>query len=268
MSRAASVVLLGLLITAVSAGPASAEKRQSRAIREKAAKKACALGDYQKGEDILADLFVETDDPTYVFNQGRCYQQNNRWEQAIGRFREFLRKAERMSAAERANAEKQIADCEGWLAKAPAPVPPPVVEAPPASSRPAEAPPLVSQPMLVTSSDTRSSTTTTEEDSSAGRTWRVTGVVLASVGVVAIAASIACAIKANSLSSADYSRSREDERSSLKTWGMVGYSVGAASIATGVAFYVVGWPKKKSSGLAVLPAFAPGEASLLLRGSY
>ena len=37
---------------------------------EKAAKKACAVGDFQKGVDILADLFVETDDPGWIYNQG------------------------------------------------------------------------------------------------------------------------------------------------------------------------------------------------------
>lgn len=265
MPRAASVFLLCLMSTVAWAGSASAEKRQSRVVREKVAKKACALGDYQKGEDILADLFVETDDPVYVYNQGRCYQQNSRWEQAIGRFREFLRKAEKMSADERANAEKQIADCEASLAKTSSPVAPPVAAGSPPSSLPAEATPPATPPMMTATSGMHSPTT---DDRDVARTWRVTGIALASVGVAAIAAGIACALKTNDLSRADYSRSREDERSSLKTWGLISYGVGAAAIATGAALYVVGWTKKRPPSLALVPALAPGVASLLLRGGF
>jgi hypothetical protein len=100
------------------ASPALAEETLSTSAKEKEAKKACALGDYQKGAEILTDLLVETNDPTYIYNQGRCYQQNGRCEQAINRFREYLRKAKRLSASDRAETESQINDCEESLAKA------------------------------------------------------------------------------------------------------------------------------------------------------
>jgi hypothetical protein len=32
---------------------------------------ACLSGDYTKGVAILSELFVDTKDPTYLFNQGR-----------------------------------------------------------------------------------------------------------------------------------------------------------------------------------------------------
>lgn len=30
-------------------------------------------GDYQKGVDILVDLYIKPDDPNYLSKQGRCY---------------------------------------------------------------------------------------------------------------------------------------------------------------------------------------------------
>jgi hypothetical protein len=60
---------------------------------EMQAKKTCASGDFRKGVDLLADLYIRSDDATYVYNQGRCYEQNHQWKGAIDRFREYLRKA-------------------------------------------------------------------------------------------------------------------------------------------------------------------------------
>jgi hypothetical protein len=69
--------------------PPRADNRRSR---EDEAKKACAVGDVSKGIDILAELFVESNRFVFVYNQGRCHQQNGHWEKAINRFEEFLRK--------------------------------------------------------------------------------------------------------------------------------------------------------------------------------
>jgi len=88
------------------AGPAFADKPSSQSATEKAAKKACATGDFAKGVDLLADLYVESNEISWVYNQGRCYQQNNRWEQAISRFREYLRKAKDISDSDRAEAHR------------------------------------------------------------------------------------------------------------------------------------------------------------------
>ena len=50
-----------------------------------AAKKACLSGDTRKGTEILADLFIDTNDANHIFNQGRCYEQNGEKSQAIPR---------------------------------------------------------------------------------------------------------------------------------------------------------------------------------------
>jgi hypothetical protein len=218
------------------------------------------MGDFQKGADILTDLFVETNDFVYIYNQARCYQQNNRWEQSISRFREWLRKAKDVSESDRAETERLIADCEASLAKmTPPPVaatpPPPRVEAPPPAPQPAP-PGVLSTP------------TPPPSDGSRGRGLRVTGIVFAAVGVAAIGTGVGLGLKSSSLSTKGYSRSREDERASLKTWGWVSYGVGAAALVTGAVLYIAGWPSEPSSSVALLPIVAPDGASVLLQGRF
>ena len=97
---------------ALAASPAQAASRQTP---EKTARKACLSGDYEKGVAILSDLFVETQDPTWIFNQARCFEQNRRYEDAIARFQEYLRAAPSLSAADKELTEKHIADCREIL---------------------------------------------------------------------------------------------------------------------------------------------------------
>lgn len=80
--------------------------------REAEAKKECAAGRWERGIEILAELYAGTGDVDYVFNQGRCYQQNNRPDEAIARFREFLRRADTKPPEARKEAEDFIAELE------------------------------------------------------------------------------------------------------------------------------------------------------------
>jgi len=45
--------------------------------RQRATQKAGTAGDYRKGVEILPHLYVETDNVTQIFIQGRCYEQNH-----------------------------------------------------------------------------------------------------------------------------------------------------------------------------------------------
>jgi hypothetical protein len=83
--------------------------------REASAKEACATGRVAEGVDLLARLYTETNKPIFVFNQGRCYEQNGRMEQAIQRFREYLRLAPKLGGKERKNVEQHMADCQAEL---------------------------------------------------------------------------------------------------------------------------------------------------------
>jgi hypothetical protein len=96
-------------------GGARAEETSLKA-RLNAAKKACVVGDFKTGADKLGDLYVETNDPTLLYNQARCYEQNNQNQQAIDRFREYLRKTgAQLSPETRAEVEQHIAECKARM---------------------------------------------------------------------------------------------------------------------------------------------------------
>ncbi len=259
-----SILSLGLFTVAL-AGSAFAEKPLSKAAREKAAKKACAMGDAQKGADILTDLLVEFNDPNYIYNQARCYQQNNLFSQASSRFREYLRKAKDISESDRAETERQIADCEQSLAKASLPTPSPTSATSPV---PATHPETEAQTTGIVAAKAPSNPEPSPPAAGQGKGLRVAGIIVAAVGVATIATGFGLALKSQSLSTKDYSQSREDERASLKTWGLVSYGVGAAAIVTGAVLYVIGWPSAPATGVALLPVAAPDGASILLRGKF
>jgi hypothetical protein len=112
--------------------------------QERAARKACLLGDVAKGTEILADLYLDTKNPTYVYNQARCFEQNGQNEQAILRFREYLRKAEGIKPAEVEAVEKRIKALEEKHGGASAtPSPPPATTVIPVAPVPPPSPPPV-----------------------------------------------------------------------------------------------------------------------------
>jgi len=263
MTRIAFGLSFGFFMICLT-GSAVADKPLPNVAKEKMAKKACATGDFVKGVDLLADLFVDTNDYLYVYNQGRCYQQNNRWEQAIGRFREYLRKAKDIPEGDRAETERQIADCEMSMGKTSQTEPRPVVAPLPG---PAYAEPTHPATEPVTS-DVSGKTEPQPSASDRGKGLRLAGIISTAVGVVAVGTGVGMALKANSLSTTDYSRNREDNRASLKTWGLVSYGVGAAAIVTGVVLYLAGWPSEQTTGMALLPVVAKDGASMFLKGEF
>jgi len=269
MAHLGSSLVLGFVVVVLTS-PASAEKVKPKTGREKAAQKACALGDYQKGVDILADLLVGSDDPNYIYNQGRCYEQNSRWEQAINRFREYLRKDDSLSESDRADVERHITECEKALAQTAQTVPPPAVLPPPVA--PVETPAPAPAPLPVTP-DVSTKSVSPPSDGSQGKGLRVAGIVCAAVGLAAVGTGVGLALKTQSMSSdadknGDTTQAQEDLRKSLETWGWVSYGVGAAAIATGAVLYIVGWPSDKSPNVALLPAPTQDGASMILQGRF
>jgi hypothetical protein len=262
-----SLVLVFVMVA--SARTASAEKPASTGAKEKAAKKACALGDYQKGADILTDLFVETNDPTYIYNQGRCYQQNGRWEQAVLRFREYLRKARNLSDSDRAETERQISDCEASLGKSAQVTPPPVTASPAVAQpepQPSAPPPETATPAV------SAKPAPPPSDRSEGKSLRTAGIVCAAVGLAAVGTGVGLALKTQSISSDEQKHGatvdKENQRKSLETWGWVSYGIGAAAIATGAVLYITGRPSSQTSSVALLPILAPDGASMMVKGSF
>lgn len=216
----------------VSAGSARAEDESPQAK----AKRACAAGRVEEGVEILAGLYADTGDVNYVYNQGRCYQQNGRADQALNRFREYLRRATAASPEERREVQGFIDELERQRERTASPAP---------------------------------ERTATEEGARAGR-LRTTGVVLAVVGAAALGTGVALSLKVRSSEREVERYVRETEpyadpqvvagkmRSGgrLETFQWVAYGTGVAALAGGVSCYLLGQRPAQEGRVAwtVVPA--------------
>jgi hypothetical protein len=250
-----------------AAGPALAITKTDRRAKENEAREACLDGNYTGGVAILSKLFVETKDMTYIFNQGRCFEQNQRYQDAIARFREYLRAGRNSpDAAGQAEAERHIADCQEMLAQehaSPA-TPPPVSASPPAT--PAASEPAPTPGPAIVGRPTAEPAATASE---AG--LRTGGVVVAAVGVAALGTGVALNLKANSATEAMYSTNgytQDSDRKTYTTLAWVGYGVGAACLATGAVLYTVGLRARGGSNVALVPAVGPTFAGAALAGGF
>jgi hypothetical protein len=261
--------LFAMVSFAVATSSARADTEHAT---NKAAKKACLTGDFRKGAEILAQLYVDTGEPTHLFNQGRCYEQNHQWQEAIDSFREYLRKVTGLTPAERGDTEKHIADCEAFLVKDAAKRAQPETSATVSGHATSSAPPITG--------DDRSSVAVTTRypalQNRNGSSLRIAGLVVGGFGLAAMVAGIGFNLKANQLASEvnqHYSQSMASTHSTYTTLGWVGYGVGMAAIAAGATLYAVGWGKGRaqsadSATLALAPLVVPGQASLILQGAF
>ena len=243
----------------------------SREAKERAAKKACLTGDTVKGVEILADLFIDTGDLTYIFNQGRCFEQNRHYDDAVGRFREYLVKGAGLSAEEKADAEHHISVCQSYLGKpeaAPAaPAPAPAITAEP-TTLPAAAPVAAPPAASVERAQQRSV-------ASDGSGLRIAGLVTGSVGAAAVVTAVLLTLKVNSMTDDlekpyNYSRSTDATRRDYKTLVWVSYGVGAACITGGALMYYLGWRKGRGARVEVafVPAVGLDTAGAVLTGGF
>jgi hypothetical protein len=186
--------------------------------REVKAKRACAAGRVEEGVELLAGLYAETGDVNYVYNQGRCYQQNGRVDQALNRFREYLRRATGASTSERAEVQGFIDELERQRAATAATSPRAEDRGPPS-----------------------------------GR-LRTVAVALAGVGVAAVATGVVLSFKVRS-AQRDTERYVRDTQpyaapevvaakmrsgGRLETFQWVAYGVGVAALAGSVTSYLLG----------------------------
>jgi hypothetical protein len=253
------LILGSILVAALAAPAAGAESIDSRV---RTARTACLSGDYAKGVAILSELFVDTRDPTYIYNQGRCFEQSRKYEDAIGRFQEYLRAGRSLSAEEVADAKKHIADCK-QLQNESTPIPPPT---PPPAAPPAPGPAgvVTSQPAGPTAEPTKP-----------GRGLRTAGIVVGAAGVAGIITGVALSLKGNSLASDmekldGYTPDKESSRKDYRNLGMVAYGVGAACIATGGVLYLLGLRPAATEAphVAFSPILAPGGAGAAITGAF
>jgi hypothetical protein len=255
---------------AQAASPVRPPPSQERTAQEKAARKACLSGDFEKGVSILSDLFVETRDPTYIFNQARCFEQNRRYDDAIARFQEYLRAAPELSAEDRAITEKHIADCQQILDKQSSHAATPVAPSPAApvvASSPVPAVPTAQTPAAAIESAPTPAP-------APGAGLRIAGIATASVGVAALVTGVILNLKVNSMASdleglGQYSDSKESQRKTYQTLGWVGYGAGAACVATGAVLYYLGVRAGQSPpAVALLPMLSGDLAGAAVGGRF
>jgi hypothetical protein len=262
-----TIVLLTLLAAPV-AQAAGVE------VKERAARKACLSGDYAKGVEMLSDLFIDTKDPNYIYNQARCFEQNSRCEEAVSRFREFLRKTTKITPADKADTEKHIADCQAILGQKPAPAPKaeaaPAVPATPIPA-PATALPQPPTPEQVAITAQPAATAATNP----GRGLRIAGITCGALGVASVGTAIYFYTQARFYSNKVSGQtvpnpSDESAGKHAQTMQWVFYSVGAAAIATGTVLYVLGWPSADSghTTAGVAPMLGPGLAGISAQGAF
>ena len=242
---------------AIAVLPALARAQQDP--RETEAKKACLANRPDRGIELLAELYAETNDATYIYNQGRCYQQNGRSADAVIRFREYLRKAAGITAGEKVEVERSIAELEEQQRKAQA--------AAAASAAPGGA------PAGVTTGPVRD-----EHDAQRERRLRIGGIVSAAIGAAAIAGGAYMGYQAKQLSdevSADarkgmFSQSKYDNGQRAETLQWVAYGVGVVAIVSGAALYVFGLDRGGDTGTTVtaMPVVGPGGGGASLRITF
>lgn len=253
---------LAVLLPSLAAS--SSARAQSLEEKARAAKKACLSGDYVKGVSLLTDLYVDTNEANLIFNQGRCYEQANRCEEAIVSFREYLRKTKDAGKVSDGRAEQHIADCEELLRKTKAETAPPPSggDVQPVAPMPNPEPVASGQDVAVQKS---------LPSDSPGRGLRVTGAVAFGVGVAAIAAGVGFALAANQLADeleaglSSYDRGKESTRSSYATLSTVGYATGAVCAAGGVLLYVLGRRQGSTASASVQPMVSAQSAGALVK---
>jgi outer membrane biosynthesis protein TonB len=269
---------------------------QTQDPREIQARRDCLTGKVEAGVALLAEMFIETKQPTLIYNQGRCYEQNGRAEEAINRFREYLRVAKNLTAKEKEEAEKHIADCRGILAEqkstaaapslpvAPSPpspaAPPPVQTAlPPPSPPPAPAPVATpaAAPTPEPSALVAAAPTPPPARPSDGNNLRLAGIIVGSTSIVALVTGGIFSTKVflskrkaeDNAKAGFYDSSLNSRGKTYETMQWIAYGTGAGLLATGAVIYAIGaQTKSQTTTVSLVPSVAPGQTGLLLQGRY
>ena len=226
----------------------------------------------------MSDLFIDTRDATYIFNQGRCFEQNDRCEDAIPRFREYLRKAGGLSPESRAEGEKHIAECQALLG--PKSVPEAGREkasASAAKSNPASSTGIASLPPAVsaTTPEPGAVASTSMPAAGSGRGLRMAGLGCGALGVAAVGTGIYFYTQAKYYSDkvtgeAPWNPADVNAGKRAETLQWVFYGAGAAAVITGTALYVAGWHSADGSNstAGIAPMVGPGLAGISARGAF
>jgi hypothetical protein len=243
-------------------------------VKDRTAKTACLAGEYVKGVTILSELFLETHEVNYIYNQGRCFEQNARYQEAIGRFREYLLREENLSASVKAETEMHIAYCQSFLGQ-------PQVEPIAGTTVPRSNPiatssaknPLQTTPRTGTGSQTVVQKRQPPSRAAQAAVLRKAGGFTMLAGGVGLAVGVVLNLKVNSMVGdleKHYVIRTDDAREKYKKSSIIAYVMGAACVTWGSIFYIFGWQLGQHSPgqVTLAPAVAPGQIGAALEGSF
>jgi hypothetical protein len=234
------------------------------------------FGRLPEGVSILSRLFVLSEDPTFIFNQGRCFEQSRRYEDAIARFQEYLRTSKNLDPEGREEANSHIAECQKLLvlptgqgaAGGVAPAETHPKEPATGSARTATPPPSVPAPVEVIPKPAF------ETVHAPGSGLRTAGVITAVAGAAVLVAGVLLNLKVNSMTDEleqpdGYTDARDSTRKTYKTAASVSYGFGAACVAAGGILYILGLRLGvSSSSVAWTPALGPGQVGAVVDGRF
>jgi hypothetical protein len=225
--------------------------------RPTAALSACASGDTAKGVAILGELYAESRNPAYVFNQGRCYQKNGQLEQARVRFDEYLRIGVHEPPEDIQRAQGFIKEIDETLARQRANAPTPVLVTP------------------------------VQSGEGHARALRTASIILAAVGVAAVGAGVFLSFKVKSTNDSldqefagqlyitDEARLEQllSDGKAYETWQWVSYGLGVAALAGAATTFVLSGGFRGGSGTAeravsIAPSLSPGGMGGTLRVQF
>ena len=253
--------IFGMFVCCVLVGPMAQAQDSGLDPRVGEAKTACAAGDLQKGIRLLAELYTATNDPIWVFNQGRCYHQNYQLAAALARFKEFIRKS-------KGSPDEDIRDAESYVQE---------IEAELQKDRPASTQTPTANPGVTTGSAQASTL-----EPNPGRNLRYAGLGAGILGVAALAtgAVFSLLVKQTQREVEDQTKNAGVDSSSIggeladgrryETLQWIFYGVGAAATATGCLLYWIGTTsgRPRTSSTSVSPLFLANGAGASLQTPF
>jgi tetratricopeptide (TPR) repeat protein len=274
------IFVVASLVTESRICSAQSSDRKAEAAARDHYKKGMRFYDLGRFDDAIHEFetaYEFKEDPFYIYNLAQAHRRAGNLPKAIELYRTYLRKSP--NAADRSEVEQRIATMEKTLASSASDksgkgegavsttvMPPPLqmraqetqpreratlpeVQVGPGSTAPDEAPKRTS-PMFVT-----------------GIVTGGAGLVIAGVGV---ALAVSASSKLSDLGKATtYDPSAEDSAKSKRTVGYVLVGAGAAAVAAGVTFLVLGMDGDQSTHRsALVPVIGPQRAGLALAGSF
>jgi hypothetical protein len=223
-----------------AAAPAPGSPGGDEDPRAVEARAACGSGQVERGVQLLSEYLASTKDTTALYNMGRCYQQNGLTDRALASFREYLRKAPDLTAADRREVDAHIAELEAHQQPLPQP------EVPSAGGETTGRPGL-----------------------------RTAGIVAGGAGVVALGAAVIFGLQVSSANDdlrkeqpwTSWERRRsEGVKAETLQWVFLG--LGGAALAAGGVCYLLALPRPGEGRTALVPWLHGAGGGLALAGTY